>query len=74
LCADQDAADEAVRTLSDPDSEIVVRRLVMLTSERCREVPGWQRYDAAKVEPSGMLEIRLGRTTGYIVPLAPTDH
>jgi hypothetical protein len=75
LCADQDAADEVVRTLSDADTEIVVRRLVvMLTSEGCRQVFGPQRYDVAKVEPSGVLEIYLRRTTGYVVPLAPTDH
>jgi len=74
LCADQDAADEVTRTLNDPDSEIVVRRLVvMLTSEGCGEVLGSQRYEAAKIEPSGILEIHL-RTTGYIVPLAPTHQ
>jgi hypothetical protein len=51
-----------------------VRRLVvMLTSEGRREVLGSQPYDVAKVEPSGILEIHL-RTTGYFVPLAPTDQ
>lgn len=75
LCADQDAADAIVRALRDPDLETVVRRLVvMLTSEGCREILGSQRYDVAKVEPSGILEIHLRRTAGYIVPLAPTEH
>lgn len=75
LCADQDAADAIVRALRDPDLETVVRRLVvMLTSEGCREILGSQRYDVAKVEPSGLLEIHLRRTAGYIVPLAPTEH
>jgi hypothetical protein len=44
---DHDAADEVMRTLRDPDAEIVVRRLVvMVTSEGCREVLHAQRYDA----------------------------
>jgi hypothetical protein len=47
--------------------------VVMLTSEGPGEVLGSQPYDVAKVEPSGILEIHL-RTTGYFVPLAPTDQ
>jgi hypothetical protein len=70
LCADREAADEIVRALSDPDSEIVVRRLVMMLTEWCREVLGPQHYDAVKVEPSGILEIQLRRTNRYVVPLA----
>lgn len=74
VCGDQDAADEVMRALHDPDAEIVVRRLVvMVTSEGCREAFGGQNYDAERVEPSGVLEVRLRRTTGYVVPLAPTD-
>jgi hypothetical protein len=71
LCSDRDDADEIIRTLSDSDSEIVVRRLVMMLTEGCREVLGPQRYDGAKLGPSGILEIRLHRTNGYVVPLAP---
>lgn len=75
LCPDQDAADAVVRALRDPDLETVVRRLVViLTSEGCREILRSQRYDVAKVEPSGILEIHLRRMAGHIVPLAPTDH
>ena len=75
LCEDQDAADVVMKTLSDPDSEVAVRRLVvMLTSEGCREVLGSQRYDVATIEPSGILEVHLRRTTEYIVPLATGGH
>jgi hypothetical protein len=75
VCGDQDAADEIMRTLRDSDAEIVVRRLVvMMKTEGCKEVRRMQSYDAEKVEPSGVLEIRLRRTTGYLVPLAPSNH
>ena len=51
-----------------------MRRLeVMLTSEGRKQVLGSQPYDVAKVEPSVILKIHL-RTTGYFVPLAPTDQ
>ena len=72
VCTDQQAADELITTVRDPDAEVFVRRMMLvLSTGGCSDGLAGEGYEPMEVEPSGIVKARVrGSLPAYLVPLA----